>query len=135
MAIKTNLQENSDERTAQFLQEAESTFQWTKQWYPVAVADFLDRSRPHAIQLLGKDLVLWQDNADRWHCFEDFCPHRLAPLSEGRIESDGTLLCAYHAWRFDNKGNCVSIPQSPDKETEARNCTNKKSRAILCLQV
>ena len=72
MAIKTNLKENLDDRTAPFLQEAESTFQWTKQWYPVAVADFLDRSRPHAIQLLGKDLVLWQDNANRWHCFEDF---------------------------------------------------------------
>ena len=130
MAIETNLQKDLEDRTAAFLQE-ESTFQWTKQWYPVAVADFLDPSRPHAIQLLGKDLVLWRDNADRWHCFEDFCPHRLAPLSEGRIESDGTLLCAYHAWRFDREGNCVSIPQSQNKETEARNCANQKSCAVV----
>lgn len=81
MAIKTNLQENLDARTAQFLQAAESTFQWTKQWYLIAVADFLDRSRPHAIQLLGKDLVLWQDNSGQWRYFEDFCPHRIASLS------------------------------------------------------
>ncbi len=131
MAIETNLRDNLNNQTAQFLQEAESTFQWTKQWYPVAVAEFLDSSRPHAIQLLGKDLVLWQDNSGQWHCFEDFCPHRLAPLSEGRIESDGTLLCAYHAWRFDSQGKCVSIPQSKDKETEARNCANEKSRAVV----
>lgn len=108
----------------------EDLFQWTKQWYPVAVVDFLDPSRPHAMQLLGKDVVLWRDGAQRWRCFEDACPHRLAPLSEGRVEADGTLLCAYHAWRFNADGDCVSIPQSKDKATEARHCANPKSCAI-----
>ena len=28
-------------------------FDWLKQWYPLAVADDLDPSRPHAEQLLG----------------------------------------------------------------------------------
>ena len=45
-------------------------------------------------------------------CFEDRCPHRLAPLSEGRIEpSDGTLFCNYHGWRYDGSGACRGIPQ------------------------
>ncbi|WP_019507610.1 Rieske 2Fe-2S domain-containing protein [Pleurocapsa sp. PCC 7319] len=131
MAIETNLQNNLNSKTTSFLKEAETTFQWTKQWYPVAVAEFLAPFRPHPIQLLGKDLVLWQDNAEKWHCFEDFCPHRLAPLSEGRVESDGTLLCAYHAWRFDGEGNCVGIPQSKNKETETKNCANDKSSAVV----
>ncbi|MGB3558188.1 MAG: Rieske 2Fe-2S domain-containing protein [Geitlerinemataceae cyanobacterium] len=109
--------------------EAE-TFSWTKQWYPLAVVDFLDPTRPHSIQLLGKDLVLWRDGSGKWRCFDDACPHRLAPLSEGRVESDGTLLCAYHAWRFDAQGNCVGIPQSKDKSTEAKHCANPKSCAI-----
>jgi phenylpropionate dioxygenase-like ring-hydroxylating dioxygenase large terminal subunit len=111
-------------------EEEQGTFQWTKQWYPVAVVDFLDPSRPHAMQLLGKDMVLWQDGARKWNCFEDACPHRLAPLSEGRVESDGTLLCAYHAWRFDSEGNCVSIPQSEDSQTEAKHCSNRNSCAV-----
>eukprot|EP00971_Amphidinium_carterae_P168400 3336522-Amphidinium_carterae.2 len=34
-----------------------------------------------------------------WHVMLDACPHRSAPLSEGRVEEDGTLLCSYHAWR------------------------------------
>lgn len=42
----------------------------------------------------GKDLVLWRDGGGTWRAFEDACPHRLVPLSEGRIEKDGTLLCA-----------------------------------------
>ena len=102
-------------------------FQWTQQWYPVAVVEFLDPSRPHALDLLGTAVVLWRDGSDRWRCFEDACPHRLAPLSEGRVEADGNLLCAYHAWRFDGTGQSVRIPQSKDAEIEARNCANPKS--------
>lgn len=99
------------------------TFQWIQQWYPIAVAEFLNPSRPHAVQLLGNDLVLWR-------CFADACPHRLAPLLEGRVEADGTLLCAYHAWRFNAAGQCVRIPQALDAETEATHCANPKSCAI-----
>jgi phenylpropionate dioxygenase-like ring-hydroxylating dioxygenase large terminal subunit len=110
MTSKIDFQGDMDNASVPLDQHKEEVFQWTKQWYPVAVVDFLDPSRPHAIQLLGKDLVLWRDSLSKWSIFEDCCPHRLAPLSEGRVESDGTLLCAYHAWRFDSQGNCVSIP-------------------------
>ena len=60
------------------------TFNWTKQWYPVAVIDLLDTSKPHPTQLLGVDVVVWKDGDGKWSVFEDKCPHRLAPLSEGR---------------------------------------------------
>ena len=134
MVIEANLatfKENIDKSKEQLHLQEEERFQWTKQWYPVAVVEFLSPSRPHGIQLLGKELVLWRDGSGKWRCFEDFCPHRLAPLSEGRVESDGTLLCAYHAWRFDAKGNCVNIPQSQDKQTEIKYCSNPKSCAVV----
>ncbi len=133
MTIKANstkLNKSLDNSKKKVHFKQDETFQWTKQWYPVAVVEFLAPSRPHKIQLLGKELVLWRDGSGKWRCFEDFCPHRLAPLSEGRVESDGTLLCAYHAWRFDAEGNCVSIPQSQDQETELKNCSNPKSCAV-----
>ncbi len=128
--MQANLKESIDNSSEQLHLKQEETFQWTKQWYPVAVVEFLTPSRPHGIQLLGKELVLWRDGSGKWRCFEDFCPHRLAPLSEGRVESDGTLLCAYHAWRFDSQGNCVSIPQSVDRQTEVKHCSNPKSCAV-----
>ena len=62
-------------------------FNWEKQWYPVAVIDLLDESKPHPTQLLGVDVVVWKDGDGKWNVFEDKCPHRLAPLSEGRIEA------------------------------------------------
>ncbi|GLC67337.1 hypothetical protein PLESTF_000543900 [Pleodorina starrii] len=90
-------------------------FNWFQQWYPVAALDALDPTRPHAFTLLGQDLVLWRDGTGSWRAFKDACPHRLAPLSEGRIEKDGTLMCAYHAWRFEGSGACTALPYcSPD---------------------
>jgi nitrite reductase/ring-hydroxylating ferredoxin subunit len=41
----------------------------------------MDPGRPHAITILGRDLVLWRDQQGDWRAFEDLCPHRLAPLS------------------------------------------------------
>jgi phenylpropionate dioxygenase-like ring-hydroxylating dioxygenase large terminal subunit len=127
------MQINASENLTHSKEQFNETFQWTKQWYPVAVVEFLDPSRPHKIELLGRELAIWRDGSGKWRCFANFCPHRLAPLSEGRIESDGTLLCAYHAWRFNSEGNCVNIPQSQDTETKLKHCSNPKSRAVTYL--
>ncbi|CAN0584922.1 unnamed protein product, partial [Laminaria digitata] len=34
-------------------------------------------------QLLGKDLVVWRNSEGTWATFDDRCPHRAAPLTEG----------------------------------------------------
>ena len=106
------------------------TFNWTKQWYPVAVIDLLDTTKPHPTQLLGVDVVVWKNGEGKWSVFEDKCPHRLAPLSEGRVEDDGTLLCAYHAWRFDDTGACTDMPQASTPEEEERVKSNPRSCAF-----
>eukprot|EP01031_Cornospumella_fuschlensis_P044376 gene44376-54269_t len=38
-------------------------YDWESQWYPLAVDECTDRSRPQSVQLLGKDLVLWHDGS------------------------------------------------------------------------
>lgn len=82
-------------------------FNWARQWYPCLCAVTTDFSKPHACQVLGRDLVLWKDKiSGEWRANDDACPHRLAPLSEGRIEvrkgkgggdcESCVLACAYH---------------------------------------
>lgn len=95
-------------------------YSWTKQWYPVAIVADLPTDRPTAIKLLGKDLVIWTSGRGQWQCFDNICPHRSVPLSEGRIESDNTLQCAYHGWRFDSEGHCTKVPQAESKDEESR---------------
>ena len=62
-----------------------------------------------------------------WRAFVDECPHRRVPLSEGRVEDDGSLLCSYHGWRFNGVGETLVIPQVSDVEFN-RVKSNPKSR-------
>ena len=87
-------------------------FDWKEAWYPVHYVSDLDKSKPTPFTLLAIDFVIWWDStASCWRVFEDKCPHRLAPLSEGRIADDGLLECPYHGWAFSGEGQCDRIPQ------------------------
>lgn len=86
---------------------------WQQAWYPVADLRDLDPARPQPFTLLGQDLVLWfHQPSGEWCAFADVCPHRLVPLSEGRLTPAGELECPYHGWRFDAAGRCNAIPQA-----------------------
>uniref|UniRef100_A0A7N2KLE2 Rieske domain-containing protein n=1 Tax=Quercus lobata TaxID=97700 RepID=A0A7N2KLE2_QUELO len=102
-------------------------FDWYSQWYPVMPICDLDKRRPHAKKVIGLDVVVWWDrNEETWKVFDDRCPHRLAPLSEGRIDQWGRLQCVYHGWCFNGSGNCKFIPQAnpdgPPVQTAKKAC-------------
>jgi phenylpropionate dioxygenase-like ring-hydroxylating dioxygenase large terminal subunit len=114
--LKTSLeQENTSLKVSEELSAGGSEpnrFDWQEAWYPVHYLEDLDKSRPTRFTLLERDLVLWWDKEEKtWRAFDDQCPHRLAPLSEGRINSEGRLECPYHGWTFSGTGQCESIPQ------------------------
>ena len=67
--------------STQDARQAVQPFQWAKHWYPMAFLDDLDPKVPHPVELLSQRLVLWCDGQGQWRCFQDKCPHRLAPLS------------------------------------------------------
>ncbi|KAK1604873.1 hypothetical protein QYE76_028546 [Lolium multiflorum] len=95
-------------------QEEDERVDWLDQWYPFAPVFDLDPGAPHGKTVLGLRVVAWHDRAvDEWRVFDDKCPHRLAPLSEGRIDGKGRLQCVYHGWCFDGRGSCQFIPQAP----------------------
>ncbi len=93
-------------------------FDWQEVWYPVFYIEDLDKNKPAKFTLLERDLVIWWDrNTNAWKAFDDRCPHRLVPLSEGRIAEDGLLECPYHGWAFKGDGSCDRIPQQPEGGT------------------
>lgn len=90
-------------------------FDWLEAWYPIYYVADLDKAKPTKFTLLDRDLVIWWDrNKSCWRVFEDKCPHRLAPLSEGRINAEGLLECPYHGWSFAGSGSCRHIPQQTE---------------------
>lgn len=101
--------------------DSTDSFSWRDHWYPVSLIEDLDPQRPIPFQLLNREIVLWNDpKTGDWVAFDDRCPHRLAPLSEGRIDEDGCLQCSYHGWSFDGKGTCTKIPQASSEGPESR---------------
>ncbi|KIZ07245.1 pheophorbide a oxygenase [Monoraphidium neglectum] len=91
------------------------SYDYFAEWWPVAFTADLDKEQLHRFMLLGQPLVIWWDAAGAgggaWRAFLDVCPHRLVPLSEGRVNSAGRLECPYHGWEFSGQGNCERIPQ------------------------
>lgn len=60
------------------------------------------------VRLLGEDWAVARIGGEVTAMI-DRCPHRFSPLSAGCIVGD-TVQCAYHGFRFDGAGTCVSIP-------------------------
>jgi len=109
--------------------EDAGTFDWWRQWYPVAIASDLGKKQPRQFTVLNEHFVVWWDEAtQKFAAAKDACPHRLAPLSEGRISEDGKLHCTYHGWEFDGTGACTKIPQV---EAKAQKAARKNKRACL----
>ncbi|PON98088.1 Pheophorbide a oxygenase [Trema orientale] len=107
-------------------QTPDGKFDWYAQWYPIMPLCDLDNRRPHAKKVMGLDVVVWWDrNESAWKVFDDSCPHRLAPLSEGRIDQWGRLQCVYHGWCFNGSGDCKFIPQAPPDGPQIQ--TSKKA--------
>jgi phenylpropionate dioxygenase-like ring-hydroxylating dioxygenase large terminal subunit len=98
--------------------EVADPFAFEAAWYPLAPLQDLDPQRPTPVQLLGRRYVIWRPPAEGFRVFLDQCPHRLAPLSEGRLDGEGRLMCSYHGWCFDGAGHCRRIPQATPAEPD-----------------
>lgn len=104
----------------------ETDFDFFQHWYPLLPVEDLDPKQPTKVTLLGMRLVIWKPGSSKnYQVFSDECPHRLAPLSEGRIdEKTGNLMCSYHGWEFNEKGSCTRIPQADNSELIEKNKDN-----------
>lgn len=77
-------------------------------WQVAAFAAEL-KEEPLARTLLGEQIVLYRTATGAPAALLDACPHRLAPLSAGKVV-DGLLQCGYHGMQFDAAGGCVRVP-------------------------
>ncbi len=98
--------------------DAPDRFDWSEAWYPIYYIEDLDKAKPNPFTLLDEDLVIWwEESTQSWRALLDRCPHRLAPLSQGRINEAGAIECPYHGWAFAGTGECQTIPQQVEGGT------------------
>jgi phenylpropionate dioxygenase-like ring-hydroxylating dioxygenase large terminal subunit len=66
-------------------------------------------STPLARTVCEERVVLYRTGAGDAVALADRCPHRLAPLSFGRVVGND-IQCGYHGMVFDANGHCVRVP-------------------------
>ena len=87
-------------------------------WYAAAWAAEIGRS-PVRRTLLGDNVVLFRKENGDPVALADRCPHKLLPLSKGRLKGD-LLQCGYHGLAYDETGACVRIPGQDTIPANAR---------------
>ncbi|HJU99685.1 MAG TPA: aromatic ring-hydroxylating dioxygenase subunit alpha [Burkholderiaceae bacterium] len=83
------------------------------QWHVVARSGDVS-DQPVPVKLLGEKVVLWRSADGKINAWKDFCAHRGAPLSLGKVKNC-KIVCPYHGWHFDDAGQCVHVPAHPEQ--------------------
>ena len=87
-------------------------------WFCVHYSDDLQRGEAKPLRYFDTDLVLFRTESGRAVLLDAYCPHLGAHLGYGiheevghggRIEGE-TIVCPFHAWRFNAEGECVEVP-------------------------
>jgi phenylpropionate dioxygenase-like ring-hydroxylating dioxygenase large terminal subunit len=81
-------------------------------WYVIAWEHEIpaaESSQLFSRKLLNEPILVYRKSDGSLVAMEDRCPHRHAPLSQGRKEGD-EIRCGYHGLKFNAQGQCVEIP-------------------------
>ena len=77
-------------------------------WYVACAGDEIGEA-PLGRTVCGQRMVFFRDADGRAAALEDWCPHRGAPLSLGRVVQ-GRLVCGYHGLEMGCDGRVVAMP-------------------------
>jgi len=89
-------------------------------WHPVAFNSQVT-NKPYGTKLLDEHLVIWRTADGKPNAMKDLCIHRGTALSLGWV-ADDAIVCPYHGWRYNKKGNCTVIPQSTAQVIPSKAC-------------
>lgn len=92
-----------------------------KFWIPALLSSELPEpdGDPVHVELLGQSFVAFRDSNGQVGVLDEFCPHRGASLTIGRVENCG-IRCIYHGWLFATDGRVLETPNVEDPQFKAR---------------
>jgi vanillate O-demethylase monooxygenase subunit len=77
-------------------------------WYVACTPGEIDE-KPLGRTICGERIVFYRGAEGRPAALEDWCPHRGAPLSLGRV-IEGKLVCGYHGLEMGCDGKTIAMP-------------------------
>ncbi|MGF1683260.1 Rieske 2Fe-2S domain-containing protein [Photobacterium minamisatsumaniensis] len=77
-------------------------------WYPLTWSRDVEQALSKH-RITEQDVVLYRNSNNAVIAMEDMCPHRLLPLSKGKLKGDD-IECGYHGVTFNCSGECIRVP-------------------------
>ena len=93
-------------------------------WYVACQAEEIT-DKPLGRKICNESMVFYKNAEGKVSAVQDFCPHRGAPLSLGRV-CNGQLVCGYHGLVMGCDGHTISMPGH-----QVRNFEPVKSYAVI----
>jgi phenylpropionate dioxygenase-like ring-hydroxylating dioxygenase large terminal subunit len=75
-------------------------------WYPIALKNEIEPGKLYRRVVDGVPFTLYKHHHQGYRMIHDACPHQGASLSAGRLDTNSTVVCPYHAFRFRNGCFC-----------------------------
>ena len=79
-------------------------------WYAILDSSKLKCNEIKAIQLCGKDLIVFRGMSGLAYVLDAYCPHLGAHLAVGGTVVGEHIRCPFHGWTFDGNGVCTQVP-------------------------
>jgi 3-ketosteroid 9alpha-monooxygenase subunit A len=79
-------------------------------WFQVGYSSDLVNCAVQPLKYFDHDLVLFRTASGTPHVFSAFCAHLGAHLGYGGVVEGNCHRCPFHAWQYDERGQCASIP-------------------------
>lgn len=81
---------------------------------PITVSAALPAPRTHVVnEDYGVSILLTRDENSEVRAFLNVCAHRGVKLCQSKeAETGGLIVCPYHAWSFNLKGDLVGVPRA-----------------------
>ncbi|HYC01507.1 MAG TPA: Rieske (2Fe-2S) protein [Candidatus Limnocylindrales bacterium] len=92
---------------------------FTQSWFPIALSAEIGTSCLRGYDFLDGRVIVFRDAEGTAHVMTAYCPHLGADLSVGDVYED-TVRCAFHHWRYDCTGRCVSTKVGDPPPAAAR---------------
>lgn len=77
-------------------------------WYVACTPDEIE-GKPLGRKICNEQIVFYRNADGKPVALDDYCPHRGAPLSLGKVEQ-GKLICGYHGLVMGQEGKTISMP-------------------------
>ena len=84
-------------------------------WYWVEFSENIKKGKLYSKQWMGRQTVYWRDDDGHVCLAKAICPHlgaNLIPELGGKLR-DGCLVCPFHGFSYNSKGECVNTPSGP----------------------